>query len=73
MDAMFKKENCYLKNNNFVISQVIGMNEYGDGMFSQIVEAKTKGIFSSYSPTKSSENIFCKIWELFVYSVLHKI
>ena len=23
--------------------QVIGMNEYGDGMFSQIVTAKTKG------------------------------
>ena len=23
--------------------QVIGMNEYGDGMYSQIVEARTKG------------------------------
>ncbi len=23
--------------------QVVGMNEYGDGMYSQIVDAKTKG------------------------------
>ena len=37
--------------NTKYVFQVIGTNEYGDGMYSEIIEAKTKGEVEAFSFT----------------------
>ena len=40
--------------NTKYVFQVIGTNEYGDGMYSEIIEAKTKGEVEAFSFTVHS-------------------
>ena len=46
--------------------QVIGINEYGDGMMSQIVEARTKGK-PSFRHLDLMEGLGGKIYEIFQF------
>ena len=39
--------------------QVIGTNEYGDGMFSEIIEASTKGMIHILFETSRNIHYYC--------------